>query len=210
MGPKITIVVPATLSVRWPIGRGNGPRTHSTSSLGRHPPFARLMDPRAVPFANLLQLNAGLVANCLEGLSEDQARARVVPSLNSMAFLLAHLTDARHALLRMLGGTADNPLAPYLTTARSIEDVVELPPLSRLLDAWWAIDAAVDSRLKELSSAEFDEPSGQRYPGGDSTVLGAVAFLVQHDSYHLGQLALLRRAHALPAMRYGRALRPGT
>jgi uncharacterized damage-inducible protein DinB len=33
-------------------------------------------------------------------------------------------------------------------------------------------------------------------------VLGALTFLVQHDSYHLGQLSLLRKWAGLPAMRY--------
>ena len=33
-------------------------------------------------------------------------------------------------------------------------------------------------------------------------VLGAVAFLLQHDSYHVGQLALLRKHFGLGAMRY--------
>jgi uncharacterized damage-inducible protein DinB len=32
--------------------------------------------------------------------------------------------------------------------------------------------------------------------------LGLVAFLVQHDSYHLGQVAFLRRQLGHPAMSY--------
>ena len=33
-------------------------------------------------------------------------------------------------------------------------------------------------------------------------MLGALTFLVQHDSYHLGQLTFLRKLAGLPAMRY--------
>ena len=43
--------------------------------------------------------------------------------------------------------------------------------------------------------------------GGDPSTLGSRAFLVQHDSYHIGQLAMLRRVHGLPAMRYSAATR---
>jgi uncharacterized damage-inducible protein DinB len=46
----------------------------------------------------------------------------------------------------------------------------------------------------------------QALPGADGTVLGALAFLAQHESYHVGQVALLRRQLGLPAMSY--ALRP--
>jgi len=49
------------------------------------------MDPRTVPLANVLRLNTDLLVNCLAEVTEDQARARVLPLLNSMAFLVAHL-----------------------------------------------------------------------------------------------------------------------
>lgn len=162
------------------------------------------MDPRALPLANLLRLNGRLVANCVDGMSDEQARARPLPSVNSVAFLLAHLTDSRHALLGVLGGEVHNPLAALLADARGIDDVPALPPLAELLDAWRAVDVALAAHLATVGAERLDAPSAQRYPGGDPSVLGALAFLVQHDSYHLGQLALLRRAHGLPAMRYGR------
>lgn len=161
------------------------------------------MDPRAAPLALLLRLNARLVRNCFDGVTDAQAAARPLPPANGMAFLLAHLVDARHALLALLGGTAENPVAPFLADARSADEVRTLPPLAELLAAWDAIDAALAARIPALDAAVLDAPSPQRYPGGDDTVLGALAFLVQHDSYHLGQLAMLRRTHGHPAMRYG-------
>ena len=160
------------------------------------------MDPRAAPLANLLRLNAHLVRNCLADVTDAQAGARPLPALNGMAFLLAHLIDARHSLLELLGGAADNPLAPYLAGARSLDEVRALPPLAELLDAWAAIDAALAERLPAVTSSALDAPASPGVPGDDPSVLGALAFLVQHDSYHLGQLAMLRRAHGLPAMRY--------
>lgn len=165
------------------------------------------MDSRAAPFASLLRLNTRLLLNCVEGLSDEQASSRVLPPTNSVAFLVAHLTDARHKLLAVLGGTAENPLAAFLANARSIDDVPVLPPLAELCEAWQAVASTLASRLAELSAEELDAPAEQRYPGDDPSVLGALAFLVQHDSYHIGQVAFLRRALGLPAMRYGRSAR---
>ena len=34
------------------------------------------------------------------------------------------------------------------------------------------------------------------------TTLGMLTFLVQHDSYHIGQLSLLRKYAGMPAMQY--------
>ena len=39
-------------------------------------------------------------------------------------------------------------------------------------------------------------------PIDDTSVLGLLGFMVQHDSYHLGQLSLLRKHCGLPAMAY--------
>jgi uncharacterized damage-inducible protein DinB len=160
------------------------------------------MDPRADGFARLLRLNGRLLLNCLDGVGDDRAAARVMSGANSMAFIVAHMVDARHALLGFLGGSLHNPLQPVLGDARTMEDVVAMPPLATLIAAWQAVDDALGMRLNDIEPASLDAPAAQRYPGGDGSVLGALAFLVQHDSYHLGQLALLRRAHGLPPMKY--------
>ena len=81
-----------------------------------------------------------------------------------------------------------------LAGARGIEDIQALPPLAELLAAWDAVDGTLAVGLTTLSSAALDALAPHRYPGGDPSVLGTIAFLVQHDRYHVGQLALLRRA----------------
>lgn len=157
---------------------------------------------RAAPFAALLRLNASLLVNCVDGMSDDQASQRTVPGTNSVAFIVAHLIDARHTILEVLGGSAENPLATYLESARGMDDVAYLPPLDALIAAWRRIDLEIAERFSQITDESLDTPAPHRYPGGDGSILGALAFLVQHDSYHIGQLALLRRAHGLPAMRY--------
>ena len=162
------------------------------------------MDPRVAPLADILRLDTRLVLNCVDGLSDAQLAARPAPPANGVAFLVAHLADTRHALLALLGAPADNPLAPYLAAARGIDDVAALPPRAELLGAWRDVSERLQRRLAALDAAALDAPSPQRFPVDDDTTLGAVAFLVQHDAFHVGQLAMLRRVHGLPAMRYGR------
>jgi len=163
------------------------------------------MSPRAAPLGALLRLNTHLLLNCFDRVTDDQAAERVVPQVNSMAFLVAHLIDTRHELLSILGGSRENPVRTHLANARGIDDVVDLPALPELLRAWREVAAAIEERLATLDDVMLDAPSGRRFPGGDPSTLGALAFLVQHDSYHIGQLAMLRRVHGLPAMRYSMA-----
>lgn len=160
------------------------------------------MDPRLAPLAHTLSLNTRLLQNCLAGIDDSLARRRVTPGTNSMAFLVAHLTDARHFLADLLGVPLANPLAAIVEYGRSQDDIGELPALADLLAMWQRIGAHLDEFLPSVTSERLDVEAGPRFPIADRTVLGSVAFLVQHDSYHLGQLSLLRRALGLPAMSY--------
>ena len=160
------------------------------------------MDPRVQPLAAILRLNTRLFLNCLDGLTDDAARVRYAEGVNSTTFIAAHVTDSRFFLLKTLGRTLENPLSASLDTAKRIDDITDWPALDTIRSAWTDVSAAIDARLDAASSDELVAPVDARFPGVDRTQLGALTFLVQHDSYHLGQLALLRKPAGLPAMSY--------
>jgi uncharacterized damage-inducible protein DinB len=160
---------------------------------------------RAMPAAHwsrLFALNADLLLNTLDGLSEEQANSAVVPEGNTIAFLVAHVTDSRHYLATLLGHPLPNPLEASLAGARSLAEVRTMPALATLRAAWVAVSRHLEAVLGSCDRARLEQPTAQRLPGSDGTLDGAVAFLLQHDSYHLGQIAMLRRHHGLPAMSY--------
>lgn len=159
------------------------------------------MHPSVTPIAAVLRLNTELLLNCLEGLDEQAAEQRGTPRTNSIAFLVAHLVDARHFIASVLGAPLPSPLSPALAKARSLDEAGEMPPLGELAGAWEAISAHLAVQVERIDTAQLSR-QGQRFPGSDGTVLGALAFLAQHDSYHLGQVALLRRQLGLPPMSY--------
>jgi uncharacterized damage-inducible protein DinB len=165
------------------------------------PSFAG-MDPRISTLADILRLNTRLFRNCLDGLTEEQANARPSATANSAAYVAAHVADARFFLLRVLGTSAVSPLASYLDGARSIDDLKAMPPLTDIMGAWTAAAHALRDRLDVITTEELDAPSRTRLPIPDATVLSTLTFLVQHDSYHVGQLSVLRRLAGHPAMRY--------
>ena len=78
------------------------------------------------------------------------------------------------------------------------------PPMSEILRAWTTASHALRARLDTMAPTELDARIVSPFPlpVSDPTVLSLLAFLVQHDSYHIGQLALLRKHAGLPAMQY--------
>jgi uncharacterized damage-inducible protein DinB len=165
------------------------------------------MEPQVAPLAALYDLNTDLLANCLDGLNDEEAQHQLEAGGNSVTFLAGHLTDSRHFLLARLGHTLPNPLARYLADVRSIDDIREWPTLEEIRSAWDAVSAHLQTVLSGLTAAELAEQNAHRFPISDSTRLGLVAFLVQHDSYHLGQVGFMRRQLGKPPMSYARRSR---
>ena len=162
------------------------------------------MDQQVAPLAALFELNTDLLINCLQDISEAEARRCLAGGGNSAAFLAAHLADSRHFLATRLGSPLPNPLARYLAEARSIADVQEWPTLDEIRAAWLEVSAHLQAVLGTLSGPYLSEPNVHRFPLADSTRLGLITFLAQHDSYHLGQVAFLRRQLGKPPMSYAR------
>jgi uncharacterized damage-inducible protein DinB len=162
------------------------------------------MHPSVAPLAAIFDLNTDLLVNCLDGVSDDEARRRLQGGGNSIAFLAAHLTDTRHFITARLGRPLPNPLAPYLADAKTIDDIQAWPPLEQIRDAWRAIAEHLAATLDGLGAEELARENVHRFPLTDSTALGFLAFLAQHDSYHVGQTAFLRRQIGREAMTYTR------
>lgn len=158
----------------------------------------------------MLDLNTDLLLNCLDGLSQSESQRRLPGGGNSAAFLAAHLTDSRYFLAERLGHPLQNPLTPYLAGARGIEEIRSWPSLDEIRSAWLAVSKHLHAVLESLTDADLARPNAHRFPLTDTTQLGLIAFLVQHDSYHLGQAAFLRCQLGKPAMAYSRSPRPGS
>jgi uncharacterized damage-inducible protein DinB len=160
------------------------------------------MDARITPLADILRLNTRLLRNCVDGLTDAQAAERPTPATNSVAFIAAHLADSRFYLLKALGAERENPLARYFAASRSIDDLKELPPMAETLSAWSDASHALRDRLEAITASELDATVNTKFPMPEPTLLGTLTFLVQHDSFHVGQLALLRKYTGFPAMSY--------
>jgi uncharacterized damage-inducible protein DinB len=163
------------------------------------------MHPSITPLAAIFRLNTELVLNCIEDLDEERALERGDPPVNSITFLVAHLTETRHFLARLMGQPLSSPFSQAFGKARSLDEAGPLPSLKQLRAHWDRISAHVAVHIERLDTASLAQ-SSQQFPGTDGTLLGALAFLAQHESYHLGQIGILRRQRGCDPMHY--RLRP--
>lgn len=159
------------------------------------------MIPELTPVHQILSLNTRLLHHCLDGVDDALGTRRVTPDTNSLTFLAAHLTESRHWICLMAGRPLANPLEGRLK-GKTLDDLGPLPTLAEITAAWDAVSAHLLTMLGELTSEDLGREATRRLPGSDGTVGSVLPFLAQHDSYHIGQMAILRRQLGLGAMRY--------
>jgi len=148
----------------------------------------------------IFRLNTGLLRNALAGVDDASARRKLHPDINPVAFLVIHLLDARFSMARMIGAPAENPHQAAWDAASSFDALPGVPPLEELLALWLRVSTALAERWPRMTAADLAAPASHPFPVADPSRLGGLAFLLQHESYHLGQLGLLRRMLGLPAM----------
>jgi len=159
------------------------------------------MERRIEALQKLLLLDTRLLENCLDGVDDELARRRLTSNTNHIGFVVCHVVDSRYFLARMLGSDAECQFKQQLEGVRSVEDMREIPALADLRHAWAGVSAILSERFSEITEGELCEPYAHQFPV-DRTLLGGVAFLLQHEAFHLGQLAFLRKALGLGPMRY--------
>lgn len=126
------------------------------------------------------------VLETLEGVTARQAAAHPLAGVHSIWELVVHIAAWEGACRRRLGGDrAELPTAE------------DWPPVTDTTEAAWAItkSALIEGhhKLREsitfLTDARLDEPILQGMPSVYVTIHG----VIQHDLYHAGQIAILKK-----------------
>lgn len=151
------------------------------------------MDDRLLPLGALLRLNGRLFLRALEGVEAEAAGRRPTPETGHLAFIACHLVDARHFLAGYVGAELTNRFAEIFDAAESVEEITDYPTLGELGAEWERVQRAIERRFAVLDRSDLEAPSPRPFPIDDESVLGGIAFLLQHEAYHVGQLGFLRK-----------------
>ena len=115
---------------------------------------------------------------------------------------LGHIVDARCYLLKLIDVDVEDPFGGRLEGVQKVADMTWYPSVAELT-AWWRdLAPKLDKRLEDLTPDDLAKPVDMPFPTDDHSMRGAIAFLAQHEAYHIGQLAYIRRCVGLAAMMY--------
>lgn len=160
------------------------------------------MNDRIVALNEQLDLNTRLFLTSLEGVGDDVARRRPGESSNNMMFIALHVLDARSFLARYVGLDFQHPFTE-LEDVRSVDEMEgRYPELEEVRGVWRELSGRLAARFVDLTDEDLLARSEQEFPVDDETMLGGIAFLLGHESFHIGQLAFLRKHFGLGPIAY--------
>ena len=122
----------------------------------------------------------------LKGISPQQAAAHVDPTAHNIWELVAHMTFWETQVCRRLNRLPDRPAnkrnfpaTPEATTEN----------WNRTLDEFRKSNCDLRDAISGLTDSRLDRP----LPGRKMPAYAEVHGVIQHDLYHAGQIALLRK-----------------
>ena len=140
--------------------------------------------------------------NCFENVNDELVEKRLSDETNSMIHLLFHLVESRYYLLNFTGEKVESPFLQFGDSSTNINNIENYPGKDKLLKEWEKISTMLKDCMNNLSKEFLENNSSVNFPISDNTNLGAILFIIQHEAFHIGQLAFLRKLHGLPAMKY--------
>ncbi len=147
----------------------------------------------AAPTAALYTLNAQLIEKSLADLKDEHVYARPNEHTNSIHWIFGHITATRFEVARFLGATEEHSFGKLFSMSAEHKSPDDYPAMSEVMDSFKSITGKIDERFAALNSEEYYAAAEIAFPGQDKTVCGCVTFLNFHETYHVGQLALLRK-----------------
>ena len=127
------------------------------------------------------------VLELLKDVTFEQARRRPIADAHSIAEIVSHMTTWKRVVTRRLGGQAVTEVAPDVDWPPSmVQSPQEWDALvSRLRRAHTALATAV----RKVRTQDLEQPP----KGGTTSRYVLMHGIIQHDLYHAGQIAILKK-----------------
>ncbi|REH01136.1 DinB family protein [Flavobacterium aquicola] len=124
--------------------------------------------------------------NTLKDVTAEQAYRKINPNLNTIWEIVHHLIQWRKNILRRVQGetiiTPDHNYFVPIIDPSEVAWAQSLQTLAKSQESWNAF-------FEEFDDADFDKI----YVNNNHTYYEHIHGIIQHDTYHLGQIVILKK-----------------
>lgn len=156
----------------------------------------------AAPIATIFAINDGFVLPALEGLTHEELWKAPTDRNNAMLWIAGHVVQTRAMILRLLGEPVDTGWGTLFDRGAPAARVVNAdryPSRDEIEKTMREITPRLHAKLASLDDTHLAGPARLQVPG-TKTVADELAFFALHESYHVGQLAYVRKSLGHPGL----------
>ncbi len=150
------------------------------------------MNSAMAPLIEIYRANNMLLLNAVKDVKESDLSLRPDDKANSMLWIAGHMTDARYMATKMVGHEEECPWGDLFSRGEAVDNSA-VPDMTEIVEVCNGISKTMLNVLTNAPDEILEAPSTLDLPVEDNNVLNGIAFLAMHDSYHIGQLAYIRR-----------------
>jgi uncharacterized damage-inducible protein DinB len=147
--------------------------------------------------------NTRLLNNALDGINDAESSTPISENSNTIKWIVGHLLSIRlNSLSKIAGIPPDTTLSPLFGRDSKMSADTVYPTLPELSEKWNNLAHELGTAIAQIPTEKLTSKSGATLPINNDSVLGMLAFLMAHESLHIGQLTVLRKMMGKPAMSY--------
>jgi len=156
--------------------------------------------PAIASLAFIFASNDSLAERTFQGVADTDFWKRPTAQSNPLLWILGHMVATRAQLLKILGDDVDTGWDATFARGAALQDADAYPSRAAIQEVGRDINARLYARLAAMSEADVSRPATRSFTPAVQTVGQQVAFLAMHDTYHVGQLAYVRKALGYPGV----------
>jgi uncharacterized protein YndB with AHSA1/START domain/uncharacterized damage-inducible protein DinB len=156
--------------------------------------------PAVAPLALIFSVNDSLASRTFEKVADEDLWRRPTERSNPMLWIFGHMVNTRAQMLKMFGEPFDTGWGDVFDRGASLGDAVRYPTRETVQAVSRNVNSQLYAKLGALTDAELAKPATRAPTPAVKTIADQIAFLVMHDTYHVGQLAYVRKALGHPGV----------
>jgi hypothetical protein len=145
-----------------------------------------------INIAGIYKINTDLFKKALNGIPADRLLARPSDDSNHLLWIAGHVVVHRARVLKLLGQEWSAPWEQLFVRGAKLAEDGLYPGIEELNQQWDQVSVNLATSLASASAEALAEPVAKG-PTLDGKISGQISFLALHESYHVGQMAFLRK-----------------
>jgi uncharacterized damage-inducible protein DinB len=152
------------------------------------------------PLALIFSVNDSLASRTFEKVADEDLWRRPTEKSNPMLWIFGHMVNTRAQKLKMFGEPFDTGWGDVFDRGASLGDAARYPSREAVETVSRNVNSQLYAKLGALTDADLAKPATRAPTPAVKTIADQIAFLVMHDTYHVGQLAYVRKALGHPGV----------